>query len=195
MKVESEDLQENEKLTRQTVILSLDVEANGLHGEAFAVGAVLMKLDGTIIDEFQARCPITTELDKWVQKYVLPPMKDFVQTHATAREMRDAFWQWFVAAKERADYVMVDQGYPVEARFLTTCQDDDIDARYWEHAYPQLDLASMLIQVGIKPNAVRNRLVEDQLVGDNLQHNPRWDAWVSALVAIKALERAGQLTD
>lgn len=182
-------------ITADTMLLSIDVESNGLHGDAFAVGAVVMRLDGTITDQFQARSPLNGELDPWVRKHVLPAMKDFVQTHDDAKAMRDAFWAWYKKAKEQADYMMVDNGYPVESRFLLSCQDDDLEERYWDHFFPLLDLSSMLIQVGIKPLAVRHRLVKDQLGSEpNLQHNPRWDAWVSALVAIKALKLSGRLS-
>ncbi|HSX48372.1 MAG TPA: hypothetical protein VLF41_02635 [Candidatus Nanoarchaeia archaeon] len=181
-------------ITKHTTLLSVDVECNGLHGKAFAVGAVLIDMTGKIIDEFQARCPIEGEVDPWVQKHVIPPLKDFNQTHRDARTMRDAFWQWYKAAKEQADYVMFDNGYPVEDRFFIDCQDDDIDERYWDHPFPVLELASLLIQVGIKPLAVRYRLVEDEIVGQpNLQHNPRFDSWVSALAAIKAFKLSGRL--
>lgn len=178
----------------RTTLLSIDVESNGLHGPAFAVGAVLIRLDGTIVDEFAARSPIRGEVDPWVNKYVIPPMKDFAQTHRSAKAMRTDFWQWYKQAKEKADYMMVDNGYPVEARFMLSCQDENIDERYWDHSFPLLDLASLLIQVGVKPLAVRYKFVED-MVGDEpvLQHNPRYDAWVSALAAIKAFKLSGRL--
>jgi hypothetical protein len=182
------------EITSETVLLSLDVESNGLHGKAFAVGAVLVRLDGTIVDEFQARSPIVGELDKFVKKYVLPPMEDFAQTHASAKAMRTAFWEWFVTAKDKCDYVLFSNGYPVESRFLATCQDDDIDARYWDHPFPIIDLSSLLIQVGIKPLAVRYQFVEDEMKGAPiLQHHPRFDAWVAALAAAKAFRLSGRL--
>jgi hypothetical protein len=109
--------------------------------------------------------------------------------------MRNAFWEWFKAAKEKADYVLVDNGYPVEARFLIDCQDDDIEARYWDHPFPLLDLAGILLQVGEKPLTVRAKFVEDRIAGvPAMRHNPRWDAWVSALAAFKAFELSGQLS-
>lgn len=181
-------------ISSETKLLSIDVESNGLHGEAFAVGAVLAQADGTLLDDFQGRCPINGEVDDWVKKNVLKAMKDFHQTHDNARAMRDAFWQWFIAAKQRADYVMTDNGYPVEARFLIQCQDDDIDNRYWDHAFPMLDLSSMLLQAGIKPLAVKQQFVAEFIKGQPiLQHNPRFDAWVSALAAIKAWRLSGRL--
>jgi hypothetical protein len=180
-------------ISGETKLLSVDVESNGLHGPAFAVGAVLIKLDGSIVDEFQARSPIEGELDPWVKENVLPPMEDFAETHKDAKSMRADFWQWYKKAKEQADYVMFDNGYPVEARFFLSCQDDDIDANYWDHPFPVLELASLLIQVGVKPLAVRYKFVSDQLEGPVRQHHPRFDAQVSALTAIKALKLSGRL--
>jgi len=182
------------KLTAQTTILSIDVESNGLHGEAFAVGAVLMKLDGTVLEEFLARCPITGELDPWVKERVLPAMADVKENYQDTKELRTAFWKWYKPIKERADYVITDNGYPVEARFLIACQDDDLNERYWDHPFPLLDPASMLMQIGVKPLAIRYEFVADRLGNQSvLQHNPRFDAWVSALTVIKALELSGQL--
>jgi hypothetical protein len=183
------------ELTAESTLLCFDVESNGLHGEAFAVGAVVIKLDGTIVDEFVARCPINGPVDEWVEKNVLPPMHDFKITHKNSLELRNDFWRWFTQSKERVSYVIVDNGYPVEHRFLMQCQADDLDARYWGHAYPLLDVGSLLLSVGIKPLAVKYRLLDDQIAGEMRKHNPRFDAEVSARAAIKALRLAGRLSD
>ncbi len=192
MNIEESD-QPAPKLTSETKLLSIDVESNGLHGKAFAVGAVVMKLDGTIVDDFYARSPLEGELDPWVKKNVVPVLEEFPETHRTALAMRDDFWEWYKEAKENSDYFIVSNGYPVEARFLLTCQDDDIETRYWDHAFPVLDLSSMLLMIGVKPLAVRYKFVADEL-GDSpvLQHSPRFDAWVAALSAAKALRIAGR---
>ncbi len=181
------------EITKKTVFLAFDVESNGLHGEAFAVGAILIRADAKILDEFTARCPIKGEVDEWVKDNVLPPLKDMPEDQKTPKQLRSAFWEWYKAAKEKADYVVVKNSYPVETRFLADCQDDDLEGRYWDHPFPLLDLASLLIQVGIKPLAVTYKLVEDKLDDQHLQHHPRWDAWVTALAVIEALKLSGQL--
>ncbi|HVE81126.1 MAG TPA: hypothetical protein VNA68_03270 [Candidatus Dormibacteraeota bacterium] len=182
------------EITKETKLLSIDVESNGLHGEAFAVGAVLMNAKGEVLDEFIGRCPVVGKIDPWVKDNVIKPMKDVPEDYPNAKKMRDAFWSWYLPAKNQADYVLADNGYPVEARFLIQCQDDDIEDRYWGHPFPLLDLASMLLQVGIKPLAVRKKMVEDKMGGaPSLHHNPRWDAQVSALAAFEAWKLSGQL--
>lgn len=181
-------------VTRETIFLSFDIESNGLHGAAFAVGAVLVRADGKLLDEFTGRCAIAGPVDEWVQKNVLPVITDMAEDHGSARSLRDAFWKWYTASKEQADYVLVDNGYPVEMRFLLACQDDDIEERYWGHPFPLIDVASLLLQAGIKPPAVRAKLAADRIRGDKVvRHHPRWDAWVSVQAALWALEATGQL--
>lgn len=183
------------EITKKTKILSIDVESNGLHGEAFAVGAVLVDCTGKLIEEFSARCPIKGDTDEWVVKHVLPSLENFPETHKSAKSMRADFWKWYIKAKEKSDYVLADNSYPVEGRFLIQCQEDDLDERYWEHPFPLIDLSSMLLQIGVKPSVERNLFVgEDQIARtDILKHNPRWDAWASALAMVKALKESGRL--
>lgn len=181
-------------LSYETTFLSLDVESNGLHGAAFAVGAVLMKADGELIDSFKGRIPIRGQTDSWVKENVLPKLSDFPINFRSAKAMRSAFWEWFMQAKPRADYVLVNNGYPVEARFLLASQADDIKQRGQYHPFPLLELNSLLLAAGIKPLAEKNRLVKAEISGQEiLHHNPLWDAKVAVLAAVKALAIAGQL--
>lgn len=181
-------------LTKNTTILSFDVESNGFHGPTFAVGAVLMRLDETVIDEFSGRAPIEEKIDPWVEEHVLPVIKDLPEDHKNQKSLRNSFWRWYLKAKERADYVVVNNGYPSEARFLIACQDDDLKARYNQHPFPLLELGSLLLQVGVKPLALKRLFVEEKLKDyDNQQHHPRYDAWVAALATVKALKLSRQL--
>lgn len=41
-----------------TNFLMFDVEANSLHGQAFAVGAVVMDERGEILASFEGKCPV-----------------------------------------------------------------------------------------------------------------------------------------
>jgi hypothetical protein len=170
-------------------LLSFDVESNGLHGPAFAVGAVLVDATGKVTDEFQARCPLPGTVDPWVEQHVLPPMKDMAQTHANAASMRASFWKWYWAAKAKADYVLACNPYPVEARFLIACQDDNLGTRYFEHPFPLLDLGTLYVAAGVTTGTQRDTLLAEVSAGTpNLEHHPRWDAWVAALVALKLLK-------
>jgi len=170
-------------------LLSFDVESNGLQGAAFAVAAVLVDGSGHILYEFQARCPLPEPVDPWVRQHVLPPMKDMPETHPDARSMRDSFWAWYVPAKAKADFVLATNPYPVEARFLLACQEDDLEHRYFEHPFPLLDLGTLYVKSGARSGSDRDKLVAEATAGTtNLEHHPRFDAWAAALVALKLLK-------
>jgi len=171
-------------------LLSFDIESNGLHGAAFAVGAVLLGSDGHVADEFQARCPIVGPVDPWVTEHVLPSLASLPQTHASAKSMRAAFWPWYRAAAAKADYTLATNPCPVEARFLIACQEDDMKNRYFEHPFPLIDLGTLYVQAGARSPEARDRLV-DEVAGDEpkLEHHPRWDALIAARIALKLLSR------
>lgn len=177
-----------------TKILSFDIESNGLHGEAFAIAALVMKTDGTVTSEFLGRSPIKKPIDSWVAEKVIPMLEDFPQTHANAKAMRMAFWDWYLEQEPETDYVLINNGYPVEYRFLLQCQEDNLADRYWQHPFPMLDLSSLLLQIGIKTTADK-RAFTAELVGDKTiaSHNPYWDTWLATVTAFKALKVAGQL--
>lgn len=183
------------EITPKTVFLSFDVESNGLHGPAFAVGAVLMRTDGEILDEFNGRSTIRGQVDEWVEAHVLPALEGWeAEQYPSAKAMRQAFWQWFMGHKDQTDWVLVDNSYPVEVRFLMQCQEDDIASRYWDHPYPLLDVASLLLQVGVSPLTPKAKFVADEVEETKVRrHNPRSDAWVSAHAAIRALKMSSQL--
>jgi hypothetical protein len=170
-------------ITSKTKLLSFDLETNGLHGQAFAVGGVLMDSADKTYSEFSARIPIDGKLDEWVEKNVLPSILD----------MCEAFWEWYVKAEPESDYVLVNNGYPVEYRFLLDCQEASLDERYWQHPFPILDLSSLLIMVGHKPLISRTQLL-GKLSETYLAHHPLHDAKVAILTAFEAFHQAGQIT-
>ena len=76
------------KITRDTKILSFDLETNNLHGKPFAIGALIIDGHGVVHDTFTARCPLVGELDPWVTTNVLPAIQDMPQTHGNYEDMR-----------------------------------------------------------------------------------------------------------
>ncbi len=171
-------------LSKKTKLLSFDLETNGLHGPAFAVGAVIMDYDGNVIEEFSARCDIQGEVDEWVQQRVIPVIENMPVTHKSYKDLRQAFWDWYVPAEATADYVLVSHGYPVEYRFLLECQQDNIEERYWQHPFPILELSSLLIQLDQKPQ---------KGISGYTPHHPVDDAKVAAITAFKAFELSGRI--
>lgn len=175
-------------------ILSFDIESNGLHGEAFAAAGLLLDDAGATITSFAGRCPITGQIDEFVAAEVLPQFTDLSVAYTNPRALRDAFWAWYIGAKAKADITLVQNGYPVEARFLIQCQQDDLQTRYWDHPFPMIDLTSLLWQVGGHSKEQRERLFALATEGTSRRsHDPRYDAWAAATTAFYALRQAGQL--
>ncbi|HSX43850.1 MAG TPA: hypothetical protein VLE69_00920 [Candidatus Saccharimonadales bacterium] len=174
-------------LSDKTKILCFDLEANGLHGEVFAIGAVVMDATDNILDQFTGRTGIVGPVDSWVEKNVVPAIKDMPSTHKTYKDLREDFWKWFLRAQETSDYVLVSNGYPVEYRFLLKCQEENLDERYWQHPFPILDLFSLLVLANDMPD--KSTLVRELTELHNLsRHNPLDDAKKSALIAFRALQ-------
>jgi hypothetical protein len=175
-------------ITRDTKILSFDLEANNLHGIPFAIGAVVVDGHGKIHDSFTGRCPILGEIDPWVKANVLPVIKDMAETHGNYTEMREAFWRWFLAAESTSDYVLVSNGYPVEYRFLIDCQEAGLAERYWQHPFPILDLTSILVATGLDSGIGKSQVRKKvRLEASFAQHHPFDDAKLAALMAFEAL--------
>ena len=177
-------------INSKTKILCFDLETNGLHGEVFAVGAVVMDASGVISDQFTGRTKIIGQVDAWVEQNVLPATQDMSITHVNYKSLREAFWRWFLVAEAKSDYVLVSNGYPVEYRFLLKCQEDNIDERYWQHPFPILDLTSLLIQagdVGAIKRALNGLVMESE---DFVPHHPLDDARKTALLAFHAFRIA-----
>lgn len=170
-------------------VVSFDAEANGLHGEVFAVGAVLLDPCGRLVKQFNARCPIEGTVVPWVRSNVLPALGNEV-SHLTPRWMRDDFWSWLtetMAAHPKA-LVVVDCGWPVEAGLLSACVADD-PSRAFKGPYPLHEVATLLAAAGLDPLASYGEAV---LPGQgHRRHHPVYDAHVSALCARMALERLG----
>ena len=176
------------KIGPNTKFLSFDLETNGLHGEAFAIGAVLVNSKGEVLDKFTARCPINGNVDEWVKVNVLPAIENMRQTHDHAKSLRSDFWEWYLKTEPQSDYVLVSNGYPVEYRFLMQCQEDDLDNRYWDHPFPILDLTSILLATGHDPSSKSQLITRIIREGNFARHNPLDDATIAARAALTALK-------
>lgn len=161
--------------------LIFDCEANGLHGQVFAVAVVTMNERGEILDSFEGKCPIEGVLNSWVGENVIPHLAGMTE-YPAPRTLRDAFWAFLQRHKDSGAEIWADTAWPVEAGFLSACVADDPGARLWEGPYPLLDV-STLLSVSI----TREEYVADLLVGRTARkHHPSWDAEVSGLALLRA---------
>lgn len=175
-------------------IVCFDGESNGLHGEVFAVGGVVLDAaTGREESTFYARAPDPVGADPWVAEHVIPRLGPEL-THPTVRTMREAFWAWLRWQMGQGDgvWVLVDCGWPVEARLLEACVGDDPEGRAFKGPYPLHELATLLTAAGRNPMAAyaEEVLTEGELA-DYHTHHPVWDARVSARAGLMAARALG----
>lgn len=161
-----------------------DVESIGLHGEAFAVGYVVVDSTGAVLVSESFSCPPEAaagrrEDREWVAQHC-PPLE---ATHGDPFALRYHFWQEWRHWKGRGAVLVADCAWPVEARFLISCVDDHHEQRRWEGPYPLHELASFMVAAGMDPMATYERL------DDEPQHDPLGDAKQSARLLVQALRK------
>lgn len=166
-----------------TPYLVFDVESIGLHGEGFAVGWVVVDKDRNILDSGLRSCPSSAargskEGHEWVRDHV-PDMRP---SHTAPWMVRTAFWREWQRWKVEGALLVADCAWPVEARFLAQCVDDDPLNRTWDGPYPLHDLASILLARGLDP-LKKNEREPNELP----EHNPLCDATQSARLLLNAL--------
>jgi len=86
-------------------------------------------------------------------------------------------------AKDKGAVLAADVPWPVEARFLAQCIDDE-PGRKWDGPYPLIDIASVRLAAGLDPLASVERLAEELP-----QHDPLCDARQSGRLLVEAIQR------
>lgn len=170
------------------LFMVLDVESVGLHGEGFAVGYVVADSLGFEHVNAVLSCdPAAAKGEQENRDWVAAHVPHMTHTHATPREVRDAFWAEWLHWKQRGARLVADCAWPVEARFLMQCVDDAPREREWEGPYPLHDLASVFLAHGRDPLATSPRLPRETPA-----HHPLADARQSARLLIGALQRSAE---
>lgn len=162
-----------------------DVESIGLHGEAFAVGWVVVNRDGDMcfegllaVDPAKA---VGDDSDRvWVNEHV-PPIEANCKSYDFFRE---EFWRMWLNWKEKGAVMVADCAWPVEANFLRQCILYDTEARRFQGPYPLHDLASIRLAKGEDPTGDYERIA-----GEFPRHNPLCDARQTARHLIQLLKR------
>ena len=160
-------------------ILSLDAETNGLYGDAFAIGAILMdKETGKEEKSFLARCLIDKRVDDFVRNNVLPVLSDVEDTHISYKAMLMDFIDFFKENKEDAD-VIVHMGVPVEAKLFIDAVNMGLMGPF-DGPYPLVDIAAYPeIWDSVDTYNKENGIVVPDCFGGT--HNPLYDCYAAAL--------------
>jgi hypothetical protein len=169
------------------LFMVFDVESVGLHGQGYAVSHVLVDRYGTELDSACYAChPDAADGPEdgraWIMANVPVPQSGY--NLDSPRGVRENFWRDWQTARERGAVLAADCCWPVEARFLAACVDDDPDRRAWEGPYPLHDVASVRLAAGLDPLATVERLPSELPV-----HDPLADARQSARLLVEALTR------
>lgn len=168
-----------------------DVESVGLHGDGFAYGFVIIDEAGREIASGFGGCdPERAESNRdpdgraWVGENI----PDYVQRGGSSSPsaVRDGFWQAWLQWKASGAVLVADCAWPVEARFLAACIDDDPEVRRWQGPYPLHDVATARLMAGLDPLATVERLPNELPI-----HDPLADARQSARLWIEALRAIG----
>jgi len=111
---------------------------------------------------------------EWIKANV--PQEDIdACTLRTPREVRDEFWKQWMRWRNDGARLCADCGWPVEARFLLACIEDDPVGREWSGPYPLCEISTLMIGSNVDPKEIQERR-DDELP----QHNPLMDARQSA---------------
>lgn len=166
------------------LLLVFDVESMGLHGEGFAVGAVVVDRTGQRVRELYAACPpdglpVRPEDWQWLKENCLPGL--YPPNHLRPSEVRDAFWAFLQEFKGLGASVWAECGWPVEASFLIACVRDD-PSRWWDGPFPLEEVVSARKGAGLERKGKDSRL-PDELPA----HNPLHDARQSARLLLEAI--------
>ena len=197
-----------------------DVESVGLHGEGFAVAwVVIEKKEGRWerVREGWVVCPPgrargTPEGRKWVKENAafvneiegamhLPAPNRSVNHTAGVRK---AFWEVWTEEAVKGSLLWADVGWPVEARFLIACVEDDRECpddrgpandlgktgREWKGPYPLHEIETLRVSLGVPPEEDRfkdPRLADERLADELPIHHPLADARHSARLLGEAL--------
>jgi hypothetical protein len=176
------------------LLFSIDVEADGLYGETFAVGVTVWELfDGLYpIDSFQGIAELVNISDEWVKENIAPLVRS-LPVYETRKQLRDAFWEFYMKYRETA-VMLADFAVPCEGNFFQQCILDDKNNRAFKGPYPLHDLGTQLYVYGVDPDI--DRLRYSDLVGDPdiKRHNPTDDSIMAAKIFLKLI-KAGTLTE
>lgn len=171
-----------------------DVESIGIHGEAFAVGYVVIDaFCGRELESDYWHCDPSCaqgvlEDRKWVNENILSTVSFNKPSLADPYQVQNAFWEKWLEWKARGAELVADCQWPVEARFLAACVDLDPVNRKWQGPYPLHEVATALLLAGRNPHEEYARLPSELP-----KHHPVCDARQSARLFIEAKRKVGAI--
>lgn len=166
-------------------VLCMDVESIGLHGEAFAVGWVVVDSNGREKTSGCIACdPVFAKGNDDDRAWVADNIPPLPITHNTPAEVRAAFWQVWQHWRQQGARLLCDCGWPVEARFLAACVDDIGVTSHGLGPYPLLDVSTLDLLLGgdsTEPTARTKNAYAHHPEHDARRSARRWKAHLATL--------------
>jgi len=162
----------------KNLLFVFDVESDGLLGDAFAVGALVIdKGTKKIIDSYEGMVDIAIT-STFVENQVMPNLSEIKKVE-NLKILDLEFYDFYQKYFDKVDLVF-DAGFPVETNFLKR-----VFSRIDEPLmpYPIYDLMSILLAKGLDPNLDRIKYLNKKL----RKHHPIDDAYSSAMVYLDVL--------
>lgn len=164
-------------------IFSFDAETDGLWGQVFAIGAVVLDEQGKEIARFIGRLPDKVITSSWVRENILPQLADVPVTHESVEGLLSAFARFYLEHKADCE-IVTHMGYIVEAWLLRQMYTMGVIGE-WDGPYPLFDVSGNLQAAGDDPTSVDNYAAKNGISVDGsygTTHNPLYDAVVTVLV-------------
>lgn len=167
-------------------IISVDAETNGLYGSPFAVAMVVM-VDGGIVDDFVFRVPIVGPVNEFVEGNVLPALSDMPVSHASLDEGLKDLWDFYMYHKKDTCDIIAHVAHPVETGLFRRLIETDLENRMWDGPFPLHDAATALRVEGHNPTSVDDYIKKEGIqipspYNELAVHHPLYDAVAAALV-------------
>lgn len=182
--------------------ISLDVETNGLDGQIYAVAMQLYR-KGILYSSYCWSCPITEELDEWIQKNphlaevqnsivttyedMLQEAADTFKAHACTNDNEELVEAWG-NPDFNATPVLYHCGMAIEGRFFQTLRDKGLLGKF-ERPMAPIEVADYLRMKGENPYSVDAYMAKYALVKpEGETHNPLFDCEVAAQVYLHLIQ-------
>ncbi len=179
----------NSVFKNKKYIFSFDIESDGLYGEGFAVGVAVINIEtGLLCDEFSGVVEGYKVTDVFVRDYIVKHLKA-MKKYPSVQNLRQEFWTFYMKYRQEeklqnSDVIfLVDNGMPVEARFLRDCVMDDYRNRQFLAPFPAVDLATVLQMKGYENHINRRAFCGYK----GKKHHPLDDAMASGLTFFKLM--------
>ncbi len=157
----------------EDLVLSIDVETNGLIGLPFIVYAAVFSPQGECLNTFLGRCELL-EPEEFVKEQVLPACEHIPINCDSMDDLLRKFAKFYLQYDSLR--VISHIPFPVETNFFSLLQEDILIGEF-QGPYPLIDVGSMLLLAGENPTSLEEYMKKHQIEPPSgVAHDPEYDA-------------------